>query len=57
MAASMTRAGGAGIIHRYNTVEMQAEEAAFSSRESQGSPVGAAIGVTGDYLERARELV
>jgi len=55
MAESMTRAGGAGIIHRYNTVEMQAEEAR-SAVAREGSPVGAAIGVTGDYLERARAL-
>jgi len=49
MAHAMASSGGAAIIHRYNTIEEQVHQILGS----QLRPVGAAIGVTGDYLERA----
>jgi len=54
MATAMTKVGATAIIHRYNTIEKQA-----SHVEQVPSPaiVGAAIGVTGDCLERASALI
>lgn len=52
MAYAMNFAGGMGIIHRYNTIE---EQAKIVSRCPW--PRAAAIGITGDYLERARALL
>ena len=56
MAIAIAQLGGLGIIHRYNKPleQMQLVERAmlFGSEN-----VGAAIGVTGDYLERADILV
>ena len=52
MASAMHHAGGLGIVHRYNSIE---EQAALVS-EASGCNVGAAIGVTGDYLDRATAL-
>lgn len=56
MALRMAEFGALGIIHRYNTIE---EQVNFVSEASQGgiNNVGAAIGITGDYLERATALV
>lgn len=60
MTISMGQAGGLGIIHRYNTIEEQAELVERSwGRLSDTGPsnlVGAAIGVTGDFLRRAVTL-
>ena len=52
MASSMAVYGGLGIVHRYNTIAAQVD----IINESEGV-VAAAIGVTGDYLERANALV
>ena len=52
MAATMDECGGLGIIHRYNSIEAQCRHISSHSI----SKVGAAVGVTGDYLERASEL-
>jgi len=58
MAYAMHDNGGLGIIHRYNSVEEQARVVGYMSDETEGSGIiGAAIGVTGDYQERASELV
>ena len=56
MSQKMSEFGGLGIIHRYNSIDKQAT---MVSEASEGGikTVGAAIGITGDYLERARELV
>lgn len=60
MAFSMARLGGLGIVHRYNSIEEQVKEV---ERGKCGQftlaarNVGAAIGVSGDFLERAQELV
>jgi len=48
MASTMASQGGFGIIHRYNTMEEQAE----ILKKVDGTKA-AAIGMTGDYLERA----
>ena len=53
MANAMHNAGGLGIIHRYNSVE---EQAALVTR-CTGISVGAAIGMTGDFLDRASAVL
>jgi len=55
MATTMWEHGGLGIIHRYNSIQGQCQllrkaQAGINKR------VGAAIGVSGDYLERAIAL-
>jgi len=55
MATIMSQLGGLGIIHRYNSIEEQADLV----REANApftTPVAVAIGVTGDYEERAVAL-
>lgn len=52
MGQRLYEAGGIGILHRYQSIEDQCAEA----RSARGK-VMAAIGVTGDYLERANALV
>ncbi len=52
MAVAMSRQGGVGIIHRYNSIEEQVLQV-----QSANVVVGAAIGVSGDYLERAAALL
>jgi len=53
MANAMAEEGGLGIIHRYNSIEMQAQQAYQVSDHDRKA---AAIGITGDYLERAQAL-
>ena len=53
MAAAMHSCGGLGIIHRYNSIEIQCQHIECLPAEAI---VGAAIGTSGDYLERARAL-
>lgn len=55
MSVAMSNNGGMGIIHRYNTIEEQSS-LIRDSLESGADFVGAAIGVSGDYLERAKSL-
>jgi len=64
MAVAMTSCGGTSIIHRYNTIEKQAQLVKnvcsfiginFLPRIENN--IGAAIGITGDYLERAATLL
>ena len=53
MANLMASSGGLGIIHRYNSIEMQVQLAyQVKDRDKRA----AAIGITGDYLERAQAL-
>ncbi len=55
MASALAQAGGLGIVHRYNSIE---EQVAIVTRAQPSLfMVGAAIGVTGDFKERATELV
>ncbi len=62
-AHEIARSGGIGIVHRYNTPDEQAEIVArvlekFSETSTQGyRSIGAAVGVTGDYMQRARKNV
>lgn len=62
MAYSMLKAGGLGVFHRYNTPSAQATmTSAFAddllNENHAGSRViAAAIGVSGDYLDRAKKL-
>ena len=55
MAVAMEQAGGFGIVHRYNTIAEQALQIK-QAKKNGCNFVGAAIGVSGDYLERARVL-
>ena len=54
MASEMSRNGGLSILHRYCTINEQL--AMLLSAKHEDRLVGAATGVTGDYLERAKEL-
>jgi len=53
MANAMTDAGASAVIHRYNTIDVQV---AHVRRLFEPSIIGAAIGVSGDYIERAQAL-
>ena len=53
MANAMAEAGGLGVIHRYNSIEMQVQKA-YQVQNAERK--AAAIGITGDYLERAQAL-
>jgi IMP dehydrogenase len=61
MAVAMAKAGGLAVIHRYNSIVEQGHLvslAATAISEISDTPlVAAAIGVTGDYLERATTVV
>jgi len=58
MALAMHNHGGLGIIHRYNSIEQQAEMVSVLLEDMGGyGIIGAAIGVTGDYQDRAYELI
>jgi len=57
MALVMAECGGTSVLHRYNTIEDQrAELAKFILNPNSSNLLGAAIGISGDYLERARTL-
>ena len=62
MCAAILRTGGLGVIHRYNTIEEQCEIAAkvyeeFDREDNHlKGKIASAIGVSGDYLERAKAL-
>ena len=59
MAVAMSRAGGLGIIHRYNTIDQQVATVIAAQTKAEAEEtitISAAIGATGDYLERAKEL-
>lgn len=56
MAVSMFKMGGFGIIHRYNKIDKQAN-LVRNAVKNGAFLVGGAVGVTGDFLERTKELV
>tara|TARA_B100000579_G_C22652260_1_gene766815 strand:- start:59 stop:943 length:885 start_codon:yes stop_codon:yes gene_type:complete len=56
MVNTIDSLGGLGIIHRYNSIEEQSSMV-YSSYTSNAKNIGAAVGVTGDFEERAVELV
>ena len=51
MAISMALAGGLGIIHRYNSIEEQAE--IVKKVRQKTNNISIAVGASGDFLERA----
>jgi IMP dehydrogenase len=54
MASSLSSAGGAAVIHRYNSISDQAHMIMLAKElEPEGLTLGAAVGVSGDYLNRA----
>ena len=55
MCKSLDVAGGAAIVHRYNTIDEQVKIVSDAIERGTRN-LGAAIGVTGDYLERAIAL-
>ena len=59
MATAISSAGGLGVIHRYNTIQEQVNivEYSIANLVNPDSSVAAAIGTSGDYLERAVALV
>jgi IMP dehydrogenase len=57
MSVAMATAGGLAVIHRYNSVPEQGSLVHQVAADSSTSSVAAAIGVTGDFLERATTLV
>ena len=52
MAIAMDKAGGLAVLHRYNSIAEQHDMATQVNGQ-----VAAAIGVTGDYLERAEAII
>lgn len=54
MAAAMSASGGMAIVHRYNSIDEQCKHVEHLPSEVV---VGAAIGVSGDFIERSQELV
>ena len=52
MVNAMSNAGGLGIVHRYNSIEEQAKIVGYA-RMAGCRNIGAAIGVTGEYMKRA----
>jgi IMP dehydrogenase len=63
MAMSFMKVGGVGCVHRFMSVEEQTHlvKKIFSARTKCGysgdSPIMAAVGANGDYLQRATELI
>jgi IMP dehydrogenase len=52
MATALSKIGATSILHRYNTVIEQANMVS-SALNSGATNVGVAVGISGDYLERA----
>ena len=71
MAKKLTQLGGAGVIHRFMSIEEQSKQVKMLYDDIQNDesltsiwyvekdkiPIMAAIGSNGDFLERAKELV
>ena len=60
MAVELMKFGGVGCIHRFMTIEEQVEQVKKVKKHTLSNPnvpVMAAVGATGDYFERAQELV
>tara|TARA_R110001583_G_scaffold58794_1_gene175020 strand:- start:8924 stop:9940 length:1017 start_codon:yes stop_codon:yes gene_type:complete len=54
MGTAMGKVGASAIIHRYSTIQEQMNEI---NKVESPCVIGAAIGISGDYLERASALV
>ena len=57
MSVAMAKAGGLAVIHRYNTIPEQGQLVYQAASHISTSLTAAAIGVTGDYLERATTVL
>ena len=61
MAAALSTAGGVSVIHRYNSPATQARIVTMTQEVAKGSghtlKVGAAIGISDDFLARAKILL
>jgi|TARA_B100000900_G_C20576174_1_gene715414 IMP dehydrogenase len=58
MAVSLGNAGGAAIIHRYNGIENQSRMINIATEVgNKGINIGAAVGISGDFIERAQSLI
>ena len=55
--SAMANLGGLGIIHRYNSIQKQCELVKLALHENKNKLVGASVGVSGDFIERAQALV
>ena len=53
LAMALGDAGASAIVHRYNTIPSQARHIRSAKDRAGNINVGAAIGVTHDYIERA----
>ena len=56
MVVAMSKAGGFGIIHRYNTIQQQCD-IVREAKMNGALYIGAAVGATGDFLERTAALI
>ena len=60
MAAGMAMAGAVAVIHRYNSVAAQARMVSMTKdigrERNENFKIGAAVGISDDYLERAKIL-
>lgn len=54
MAATMSKLGGVGIIHRFLPIDAQQAEVRKAFEASAGGTIGAAIGTDHDMIERSR---
>lgn len=58
MAAALGRFGGAAIVHRYNTIQEQCNIVEYSIETAgPGINIGAAVGISDDFLLRSKMLV
>jgi len=61
MASSIGNHGGTAVIHRYNSPEIEARHVSMaldlSAATQNDIVIGAAVGVSGDYMERAIKVV
>ena len=56
MASAMSQNGGMSVVHRYNSIEEQAS-LIRKAIDSGATVVGGAVGVTGNFEERANAIV
>lgn len=56
LACELSILGGLGILHRYNSPDEQADMVKYC-KDNHAAHVGAAVGSTGDYLERTGKLL
>ena len=56
MSLALRNQGGMGVVHRYNSIEEQVEIIRQCSEDEPGPWVAAAVGVSGDFEERACAL-